>query len=519
MLTRYEAEGGSIAGLVARRASRTLAAVYAGWRRLFETAVFGAAAGRPLRWLMACACRRHLAAIEADFDAAFYLQQIAGAARKRRAAQAPLLHYVLIGSGEGRSPHPAFDVAFYRRNNATAEAQADPLLHYLNAGARGPRNECEAVVPARLRRPDRESVLSVHHARGGGSSSYLSTYEDEIRSTGANVMRLRFVPGAVSLGVVENGDDRDADGEAQAVFDLAAGRRGIIEFARQRRVTRLLVNHVIDWPSDMLDWIGEMTAALDCSYDVILHDYFVLCPRVDMVMGSGRFCHVAPPDVCRVCVAAHGSDAGAADLLRWRPRHLGFLARAKNVFAVSNDLAVRVQPFLPSRRIRVRVAEDDAGLPAEALPALGAQEPLKVAVLGGLNVPKGVRVLRAVAERAAARRAPARFTLIGHSPEAAELRRAKVTVTGAYRAEDLDGLIRQYAPHVIFLPAVWPETWSFVLTSALRQSLPVVAFDIGAPAERLRRLGRGTLLPLDVAERPDDVLAALLQLRHAWGGR
>jgi glycosyltransferase involved in cell wall biosynthesis len=516
MLTRYEAEGGSIAGSLARLASRTLPVLYAGWRLLFETAVFGAAAGRPMRWLMARTRRRHLAAIEADFDAVFYLKQIAGTARQRRAAQAPLLHYVLIGSGEGRSPHPAFDVAFYRRHNSTAEAQADPLLHYLMAGARGPRNECEAAVPAPLWRPDRESVLSVHHARGGGSSSYLSKYEDEIRSTGANVMRLRFVPGAVSLGVVEKGDDRDADGE---VFDLSAGRRSIIEFARQRHVTRLLVNHVIDWPPDMLDWIGEITAALDCSYDVILHDYFVLCPRVDMVMGSGRFCHVAPPDVCRVCVAAHGSDADAADLFRWRPRHLEFLARAKNVIAVSNDLAVRIQPFLPSRRIRVRVAEDDAGLPAEALPALEAHEPLKVAVLGGLNVPKGVRVLRAVAEQAVARRAPVRFTLIGHSPEAADLRRAKVTVTGAYRAEDLEGLIRQYAPHVIFLPAVWPETWSFVLTSALRQSLPVVAFDIGAPAERLRRLGRGTLLPLDVAERPDDVLAALLQLRHAWGGR
>src|ERR1700730_3367038 len=33
----------------------------------------------------------------------------------------------------------------------------------------------------------------------------------------------------------------------------------------------------------------------------------------------------------------------------------------------------------------------------------------------------------------------------------------------------------------------WYETWSFVLTTALELSLPVVAFDHGAPSERLKK--------------------------------
>ena len=57
-------------------------------------------------------------------------------------------------------------------------------------------------------------------------------------------------------------------------------------------------------------------------------------------------------------------------------------------------------------------------------------------------------------------------------------------------------------PIVGDLPAIWPETWSFALSDALNSGLPVVAFDIGAPGERLRALGRGHLLPLAMSQDP-----------------
>jgi glycosyltransferase involved in cell wall biosynthesis len=46
------------------------------------------------------------------------------------------------------------------------------------------------------------------------------------------------------------------------------------------------------------------------------------------------------------------------------------------------------------------------------------------------------------------------------------------------------------------LPSIWPETWCFGLAEAWRAGLRVAAFDIGAPAERIRGTGRGFLLPL-----------------------
>jgi hypothetical protein len=80
-------------------------------------------------------------------------------------------------------------------------------------------------------------------------------------------------------------------------------------------------------------------------------------------------------------------------------------------------------------------------------------------------------------------------------------------------------LLAEAAPHVVFLPAIWPETWSFVLTSALEQGLPVIVFDIGAPAARLRRLGRGHVLPLELSKDTGKLLETLMELRDSWVAR
>ena len=60
------------------------------------------------------------------------------------------------------------------------------------------------------------------------------------------------------------------------------------------------------------------------------------------------------------------------------------------------------------------------------------------------------------------------------------------------------------------LPAIWPETWCYALSELWMAGLPVLAFDHGAPAERIRRAARGWLVPLGT--RLDMVVNRLISL-------
>ena len=49
---------------------------------------------------------------------------------------------------------------------------------------------------------------------------------------------------------------------------------------------------------------------------------------------------------------------------------------------------------------------------------------------------------------------------------------------------------------------MWPETYSYALSIALRNRIFPVCFDIGAPARRIRHAGFGRVLPYELVFDP-----------------
>ena len=92
----------------------------------------------------------------------------------------------------------------------------------------------------------------------------------------------------------------------------------------------------------------------------------------------------------------------------------------------------------------------------------------------------------------------------------------RVFVTGGYAADEAVTLIKAQNATLAMLPSIFPETWCLSLAEAWRAGLRVAAFDIGAQAERIRRTGRGILLPLGLPAHAinNALLAAAGLSRH-----
>ena len=77
--------------------------------------------------------------------------------------------------------------------------------------------------------------------------------------------------------------------------------------------------------------------------------------------------------------------------------------------------------------------------------------------------------------------------------------------------EDCAEMLRAYKPDYLMLLSIWPETYSYALSVALRLNIPPVVFDIGAPADRVRQTGLGHVLPYDWLDRPEKINNFLLE--------
>jgi len=458
----------------------------------------------PLRYLAWWLGGGALHEIQAALDPEFYLAQLPAPGLRRGAATMPALHYLLVGKFLNLSPRPGFDPHAYRGRNPQIPKGCAPFLHYLRY-AQAPDRTGDTSCRAAPR-----TALLLDHARGGGSRC-LELHAQRLHLQGWNIRLARCTAGGRPLLVLDA-----ADGGAPRWFDPGSAATDLQEHLRRLGVRHIVVNHLIDLPPAAFEWLPRLAAALGAGYEVLLHDYYYVCPRVNLIDARGRYCAIAPTADCRACLAQAGSSTGVIDAADWRVRAHRFLAGAERVVAPSRDLAARLGPHLPQVSIEVLEPESDGLWPATRMPRLGAQEPLRLALIGALNVAKGYDIVAALARLAADRAAPLRFDLFGHSPDDARLRRCGVAVHGRYREADIDGLIGGSGAHAAFLPAIWPETWSFVQSIAFRHGLPVVAFDHGAIALRLRRRGQTTALPLNLSRDPPGLLRALLTLRQRY---
>jgi glycosyltransferase involved in cell wall biosynthesis len=137
-----------------------------------------------------------------------------------------------------------------------------------------------------------------------------------------------------------------------------------------------------------------------------------------------------------------------------------------------------------------------------------ATDVMRVALIGAINVPKGYRVLLECARDALARNLPLEFVVIGYTEDdQALIKTGKVFVTGKYEEDELAEIVARERPSIAFFPGVWPETWCYALTHAMKAGLYSVAFDIGAIAERIVTAKSGTLLPPDTSpSKLNDIL-------------
>jgi len=278
------------------------------------------------------------------------------------------------------------------------------------------------------------------------------------------------------------------------------------ELARLLRgVQSVEVHHLLDHPPAIYD----LLARIGVPWDVHVHDYAWFCPQLALVDGTRRYCGEPALAGCEACVADHGAlmrEPIAVPALRARSE--AFLRAARAVIVPSQDVAARMRRHFRGVRMRVVPHGEDAAIARPAAPA-PRDGRCRVCVVGAVGVHKGYDVLLACARDAAARRLPLDFVLVGTSIDDQRLMATgRVFVTGGFTPGEAVPLIRAQRASIGFVPSIWPETWCLALTELWEAGLQAAAFDLGTPAERIRRTGFGTLLPLSLP--PSAINAALL---------
>jgi glycosyltransferase involved in cell wall biosynthesis len=331
---------------------------------------------------------------------------------------------------------------------------------------------------------------------GGMQAQLLTRIEDEAERRPVALLypetkgyRLEVAAGSrrLALGLEK------APPPSPVVLRDAAFERAVARAAAEVRARALHLEGLSGIPLGSLLELHRSGLALVLS----VHDFSLFCPRPHLLERPQlRFCDYSRDrERCAKCLAQDWPvGLRFQDERRAIAREL-LLAAAAVVYPSGflRDRHLELFPGLPLDRQRVI---EPAGPPRRE--AESREGPVRhIAYIGQVQPHKGALVFEEVVRRLPPEAHPdLQFSAYGGGDAALlhRLRRLpRVRVHGYYRSGTLVDRLRRDRVDLALLLSIVPESYSLALSECLAAGVPVVAFDHGAIAERVRRHGGGLL--------------------------
>ncbi len=261
---------------------------------------------------------------------------------------------------------------------------------------------------------------------------------------------------------------------------------------------------------------------------ITIHDYFLWCENFFLLSplkgNAPSFCFFEENETfCAECLKKSGGlweliyrrqwsgDRFNEEYIRQRRRQASEILGAADLIIAPTEYVrysfLGVYPNINPERF---IALEHGNFPVvDTVPKRfrAHSEKLKVAFLGGFKYEKGntyfIELLRTLKDT------KIEFYIIGSLDcpiNKGDFKNLKIT--GQYRREELSGILNREGIEMIILLSPWAETFSYTLSEAIINGIPVIATDIGAFRERVSRHGVGFLVPY---ENPVPMTARLLK--------
>ena len=304
------------------------------------------------------------------------------------------------------------------------------------------------------------------------------------------------------------------DGENLALTVYAGGKKMNLYFAlgkqeqsnvffdrRQRHIYEAVL---AQWAVDAVHIHHTYTLSHDLIYAAAelgipvylsIHDYYYYCPRIKTLNTEGKIC--TDGEDCTECLAQMGLKGRADYIGHWRMRTQELFRRCEKIFFPSDNTKefFRDKFLLPENK--AVMLEHGTQTFAERKRKEFAGE-LRIAFIGEMSREKGSRTVDYMIRNSS--RDLKWFVFGGITdPELLRLEQDNCVKTGWYKLGELNGLLREHKINLICILSVWPETFCYTLSEALAEGIPVIATDVGALGERVRKMDCGWTVSLERA--------------------
>lgn len=273
------------------------------------------------------------------------------------------------------------------------------------------------------------------------------------------------------------------------------------------KINILHIHHMIGNFFDIID-----VAKKNNVYSIItLHDFYCICPLINKLYNNKTYCGNSDCGNCAQCLKEvyKRNNSMIETIKLWRTTWHEFLMKFDLILTPSESAKDEI--LMTYNDLNIRVIEHGIDiLKDKSNITIQNDKVYNIAFVGAIGIHKGSNILYNLVNYTNLKKI--RIHLFGIFDRPNQKSTRKFRMHGKYNREDLKGKIVSNNIKLICLFSTWPETYSYTLTESIACGVPVLAFDIGAIAERVKKYNLGWCIPMDTS--PNDIVSKINDIFH-----
>lgn len=357
------------------------------------------------------------------------------------------------------------------------------------------RDILKSAITAR-KDSNKKGILFINHTLGGGTKLYQDNLIQQIGSK-TRIYTLELSSNDLVL--------QDWNHETKMSFILNLKHLSQSTFNNLLKlwgINLIYINQLVTFPVyKFIDLIQNSGV----EYLYFIHDYYCACPSYNLINQEEQYCFNETNIVkCQKCISTNlvtepwiNLDSKSINIETWRNKFRSFLHQAAKVVAPSESTKEIVKTYYPDVEIEVNEHNINTPLKNTFDSSFINEECLNIAFMGAIGESKGSNIIYELKEKIKRNNLPINLKVIGvtniHQDKFID-DEGKFEVTGKYQNDNISDLLAKNKVSVVVIPALWPETFSYTTSEAMLSGYPVITFNIGAPAERVKRYDAGWIV-------------------------
>ncbi len=327
------------------------------------------------------------------------------------------------------------------------------------------------------------TVVWFDHAWGGGAEVYTKNIFE--KSADKNLF-LR-VQQSKSDEMIVSFLYKDYKGQS-----IVRGMKQLKQLLSHLNIEKIVVNNLASYKNignTLLD-IADIKERSGAFVSFRLHDFQCICPTITMMNRENKYCNESQYDKCKECVLHNPNvlipceDISSYQFL-WR-RFLINVTDEVVVFSKSSKSIL--DKFIPEISSKIKIVPHF--IKGLRKVKVKDHKEINIGVIGGIGLCKGSELVNAMADYLE-KIEGVNICVIG---KLYPRRNKAIRVLGEYERDNLPQLLEDNNVDIVFIPSLWPETFSYTTREAIEMKIPVCCYNLGGQADQVRKYEYGLIL-------------------------